>query len=85
MQLFSDPTRETDPHALPDVEVFYDGHEHCGDRDPDGLAACGGEGECTHLEGWYWWSCFPGCLPDSKPNGPFDTQQDAINDAQEVN
>jgi hypothetical protein len=33
--------------------------------------------------GWYWVSCFPGCLPDSDPIGPFDTEQDAINDAQE--
>src|ERR1017187_2208461 len=41
--------------------------------DDDGTAS-----ECCSaflLEaGWYWWSCFPGCLPDSEPNGPFDTQ-----------
>lgn len=33
--------------------------------------------------GWYWWACFPGCLPDSEPNGPFDTREAAIADAQE--
>jgi hypothetical protein len=32
--------------------------------------------------GWYWWSCFPGCLPDSSPNGPFATEEEAINSAQ---
>ncbi len=33
--------------------------------------------------GWYWWACLPGCLPDSEPNGPFETAQAAIDDAQE--
>ena len=32
-------------------------------------------------DGWYWWSCFPGCLPDSDPLGPFASKQDAISDA----
>jgi len=32
--------------------------------------------------GWYWWACFPGCLPDGEPSGPFKTEQDAIDDAQ---
>ena len=31
--------------------------------------------------GWYWHACFPGCLPDSGPSGPFKTEQDAIIDA----
>ena len=36
--------------------------------------------------GWFWWSCFPGCLPDSsRPMGPFETYQEALNDAQEGN
>jgi hypothetical protein len=33
--------------------------------------------------GWYWWACFPGCLPDSDPVGPFATEAEAIADAQE--
>lgn len=32
--------------------------------------------------GWYWWSCFPGCLPDGPALGPFETEQAAIDDAQ---
>lgn len=32
--------------------------------------------------GWFWWACFPGCLPDGQPTGPFDTYQEALNDAQ---
>ena len=26
---------------------------------------------------WWWWSCFPGCLPDSDPFGPYATQAEA--------
>lgn len=33
--------------------------------------------------GWYWWACFPGCLPDGEPSGPFDSEKDAINDARQ--
>ena len=33
--------------------------------------------------GWYWWSCPPGCLPMSDPIGPFDTYQEALDDAVE--
>lgn len=33
-------------------------------------------------QGWYWWPCFPGCLPDSEqPNGPFPTAEGAYLDA----
>jgi hypothetical protein len=32
--------------------------------------------------GWYWWACFPGCLPDGDPSGPFATEAEAIEDAQ---
>lgn len=31
--------------------------------------------------GWYWWACFPGCLPDGEPNGPFPTSEGAYLDA----
>ena len=39
------------------------------------------ESGCTG--GWYWWSCFPGCLPDSCANGPFETRAEALADARE--
>ena len=31
--------------------------------------------------GFYWWACFPGCLPDGDPIGPFETEEEALNDA----
>lgn len=34
--------------------------------------------------GWYWQACFPGCLPDGDPQGPFPTSEDAINDANDI-
>lgn len=30
-------------------------------------------------EGWYWWVYEPGCLP--KPQGPFETEREALEDA----
>lgn len=33
--------------------------------------------------GWYWWACFPGCLPDGEATGPFATSQAAYDNAQE--
>ncbi len=40
------------------------------------------------LTGWHWAACFPaaelrpfGCLPDSEPNGPFATYEQALDDA----
>ena len=68
MQAYSDPSREKDLHALPDLEVFYIANTEVADH--GGLE-----------KGWYWWSCFPGCMPDSEANGPFDTQEEALEDA----
>jgi len=33
--------------------------------------------------GWFYWYCFPGCLPDSDAYGPFDSYAEALKDAQE--
>ena len=79
--IYSDPERETEEHALPDMEVFYvsqletiynlDNLDHAD--------------EYTITQpGWYWWSCFPGCLPDGDPMGPFETENEAIADAQDI-
>ena len=32
-------------------------------------------------DGWYWWSCRPGCLPDGESFGPFVDEPTAIEDA----
>ena len=70
---YSDPTREENPYALPNIEVFQVPEDYQPETD-DG----------TPLEpGWYWWSCLPGCLPDSEPTGPFDSEQEALEDARD--
>jgi hypothetical protein len=30
---------------------------------------------------WFYWFCFPGCLPESDSHGPFDSKADALSDA----
>jgi hypothetical protein len=81
MQIYSDPARESEPYALPDVEVFGVSQMEVNYN----LANLDHADEYTITEpGWYWWWCFPGCLPDSDPYGPFATEQEAIADAQEV-
>lgn len=41
------------------------------------------QAEHITLEGFYWQACFPGCLPDGEPIGPFKDEQQAIKDATE--
>jgi hypothetical protein len=105
-QHYSDPSRENDPHALPDIEVFEASIVHiecrCGDYDiAEGESfeditcpSCDRKPESagfvsnadgTPKTGWFWWTCFPGCLPEGWPNGPFDTEEEALADAQEGN
>ena len=76
-QAYFNPERAQDAHALPDCEVFYrteTANEADGWRDDDGdvLAA-----------GWYWWPCFPGCMPDGDPVGPFESEDAALEDARD--
>lgn len=73
MQAYFDPKRADSTHALPDCEVFYvDGSEGWTDDDGQPLE-----------RGFYWQACFPGCLPDCPPMGPYETEDEALADAQE--
>jgi hypothetical protein len=49
------------------IEVFY--------ADDELAHAFGGS------PGWYWCSCYPGCLPDGDAFGPFPTRYRAYRDA----
>ena len=85
MQFYSDPSKEPDPYSLPDAEVFQGKVEYFIDADPDsagGERLCATEADC--LAGFYYWFSFPGCLPDSDPFGPFETEQEAIDDCRET-
>lgn len=35
--------------------------------------------------GWFWWTCLPGCMPDSDAFGPFASADEARKDAQSQN
>lgn len=83
-QFYSNPDRASDPFALPDSDTFFIrprnfapyGCPLC----PDGM---GPEDEAEHKAshvGWYWQACFPGCMPDGEPEGPFKTEALAIAD-----
>ena len=105
-QAYSDPTREDDPHALPNIETLELTALEVAEMEEDliweymrrheyRLASMNGKVREAMLDaivdeeqitgGWYWWSCFPGCLPDSEPMGPFQTEAEALADAQEDN
>jgi hypothetical protein len=32
---------------------------------------------------WFYWTCAPGCLPDSAASGPFETEREALATATE--
>ena len=96
MQAYSDPARELDQHALPDIEVFYMSYTEFMTADADSWMAelmrdnpaypinNTAHDTASNLAGFYWWSCFPGCLPDGEPIGPFETEAEALADAQDI-
>ena len=82
MQAYSDPRREDEPTALPDLEVWYATAVEARQMSAEWGDDFDGDGE-AFTAGWYWWSCFPGCLPDGEPQGPFATEAEALADARE--
>ena len=102
MQAYSNPKRESDPYALPDIEVFQLTAEELAERDEDTMRdaikrfplatmnsrerdkAIAWAIEEHGIEGgWCYWYCFPGCMPESDPIGPFKTAADALDDARD--
>lgn len=98
-QHYSDPERANDRHALPNIEIFYiDACDSewqtgrcplCTTDEPAGDYFAAQRAEiaehtANHV-GWYWQSCFPGCLPDGESNGPFATEAEAADDARDNN
>ena len=75
VRIYSNPENESNLMMTSDVEVFHSseyGHDDELDK----------QGERVYPEGFYFWYCFGGCLPDSSPFGPYKTQDDAIFAAQ---
>jgi len=85
---YSDPSRENDPHALPDVEVCF-GRVclYCGafgETGPECSCATEHAGMVAIKAGWIYAFGFPGCLWDSDPVGPFETEAEALEAAREA-
>jgi hypothetical protein len=71
-----EPT-EGDPFGS--FEVFYTGVGECTDLAKIEIAAAvPAEDRITYQPGWYWWACFPGCMPDGDPEGPFQSEDAAV-------
>jgi hypothetical protein len=104
MQVYSNPEREQDTYALPDVEVFQLTAREAAELDEDavyefsrryefrlaGMNSRTREAmfdamieECGITGGWYYWYCFPGCMPESSPFGPYATADEARQAAQD--
>lgn len=90
----SDTTREDEPTALPNLETFIATYTECPECGrqliSDTLCVQMACPDCDRQpiarkqgEGWFYWFCFPGCLPDSDPIGPFDSEADALADARD--
>lgn len=98
---YSDPSREDDAHALPDVWITELTAEEVAEHQEDEihslmrrpefrLASMNSRVREKLIEtliaeegitgGWCWYYCFPGCMPDSGPNGPFATHDEALAD-----
>jgi hypothetical protein len=103
-QAYSDPSRESDDHALPDLEIFQLTAAEIAAQDEElvseymkrrefRLAGFNYRDREKMIDaiieeekitgGWFYWYCFPGCLPDSEMIGPFKTYQEALKDARE--
>ena len=80
MRIYSDTSRESETWSLPDVEVFRvspmeAAYNAANDDHAD---------DYTITEpGYYFWFCFPGCMPDSSPFGPYATEAEAIEAAKD--
>jgi hypothetical protein len=100
MQAYSNPKRAKDPHALPDLEIFWLSAAEQVQQDEDlmweaskqfPLASMNSEEREKAISwameksgargGWFWWTCFPGCLPDGPAIGPFKSSKSALRDA----
>lgn len=101
MRYYSDPRKHSDPHSLPDVEVFDSDYTsadcpHC-DATFLSLDCDTGDVKCEDCRGsftlesselkhgWFWWYCLPGCMPEGEPRGPFEDKSEAMRNMVEDN
>ena len=71
--------RDDDGNGYGSCEIFY--MDVCTACDYGKVKLAAGEGPANYEPGFYWQPCFPGCLPDDDPIGPFETEEEAMADA----
>lgn len=79
-QFYLEEDRKDDAWSLPNLEVFQ--------MTKDDIVGLGKESyyydeiDDEYLDaGFYYWFCFPGCLPEGEPSGPYKTEDEALKDA----
>jgi hypothetical protein len=75
------PFGDEPPEKYGSFEVFWDDGDCMNGGEPRNYDS---EGEPVE-PGWYWWPCFPGCMPESEESGPFATSSAAFYDADGFN
>ena len=81
---YIDQSRDSDPHALADVEIFQTDENGYLDGEPFVLPHEPGEPAEGVALGWFYAYGMPGYLYDSEPVGPFDTEAEALAAAREA-
>ena len=92
--IYSDPKRADDKFSLPDIwitpveaesfvneDLCYQYEQEFPELSENELLAKIVEDEGLQ-GGWAWAYCLPGCLPDSDFNGPFESEEEAIKNAE---
>ena len=79
LEIFERTAREC---ALDDEELVWEYYKrfplsHMNSRDRERMIDTIVEEEEIR-GGWFYWYCFPGCLPDSEAIGPFDSYDEAL-------
>lgn len=87
----AEPLRNLEPSTLADIDALREAAEECyGEALAEALTdsvfaeALADAGIEPSEPGFYYQYCFPGCLPESEPFGPFASASEALADAREM-
>lgn len=76
---YVDPSKENDDWTLPNINTWKESaREKDEETDNDWYVRWYGG------EGWYFAFGFPGCMNDSEPTGPFETEEEAVEYARDL-
>jgi len=82
-QAYSHPQRESDPHALPNVEIFAVSPLEANYNALEAARSGKGDENTIYEPGWYWWKRY-GVDQFFNASGPHASYAEALADAQEV-